>query len=121
MRCLIRKVSVAVFIFTFLALAFPLYPTTGMAQSPPTVITNAATNVASNSAILNGNLTNLGGASSADISFEWGVTPSYGNETSSQTMTTTGTFSANLNGILPPGTTYHFQSQGSRRWYVLWI
>jgi hypothetical protein len=78
--------------------------TTGIA---PAVTTNAASNVIGDSATLNGNLTSLGNALSVNVSFEWGLTISYGNETTLQTMTTTGLFSGNLSS-LSPGTTYHF-------------
>jgi hypothetical protein len=81
-------------------------PTSALAVS-----TTAATNVATDSATLNGSLTSLGGASSAQVSFQWGLTTGYGNETAPpQTMTATGAFSAPLSG-LTPGTTYHYRAK----------
>jgi hypothetical protein len=77
---------------------------------PPTVITNSATNVTSNSATLNGTLYNLGSATSVQVSFEWGDTTNYGNETPAQTESLPTVFSADLSG-LTPGTTYHFKAR----------
>jgi subtilisin family serine protease len=77
---------------------------------PPTAITNAAGNITANSAILNGNLTAMGTATSVTVSFEWGNTTSYGNETPSQVMTGTGAFSGNITS-LNPITTYHFRAK----------
>ena len=82
--------------------------TTG--TTPPAVTTNAASGVTSDSAMLNGTLTSLGTDTSVDVSFEWGLTASYGNETSPQTMPATGDFNALISG-LDPGTTYHFQTK----------
>ena len=76
----------------------------------PSVFTTAASDVTINSATLNGNLTSLGAATSVDVSFEWGLTESYGNETTAQPMTLAGTFSAPLSS-LTPGTTYHFRAK----------
>jgi hypothetical protein len=78
--------------------------------SPLSVTTNAATNLTSTSAILNGYLNSLGGASSATVSFQIGTTTSYSREVGSQTVTSVGTFSFNLTG-LSPGRTYHFRAK----------
>ena len=80
----------------------------GAGGTLPTVTTNAATDVVDESATLNGTLDDLDTASSVDVSFEWGATTAYGNETTPQTMTSTGTFSVALSG-LTPGATYHFR------------
>jgi len=56
---------------------------------------------------LNGELLNLAGEDSAYVWFKWGETESYGNETASSTMDSTGTFNASLSG-LEQGQTYHF-------------
>ena len=78
---------------------------------PPSVTTNDATDITTTSAILNGNLTSLGAASSVNVSFEWGLTESYGNETTPPTaMTATGPFSFDL-GSLNSDTTYHFRAK----------
>jgi hypothetical protein len=78
--------------------------------SAPTVTTNAATNVTSRSATLNGYLNGLGTASSVQVSFQWGLTTNYGNETTPKTMNAAGPFSANLSS-LAPSTTYHFRAK----------
>ncbi len=76
----------------------------------PTVTTNAATSVTTTSAILNGSLSSLGAASPVTVSFEWGTTTDYGNETTAQTVTSTGSFDAQLSG-LTPATTYYFRAK----------
>jgi hypothetical protein len=80
---------------------------------PPGTTTDPVTNVTVNSARLNGNLTSLGTASSAQVSFEWGLPTGYSNNTTSQTMTEASVFSFALSD-LSPATTYHFQGQGGR-------
>ena len=78
--------------------------------TPPTVVTNAATNVTTTSATLNGNLTSMGTATLVNVSFEWGETINYGNQTTAQGRTSIGNFSAALTA-LSPGTTYHFRAK----------
>ena len=68
-----------------------LYTGIALAQGPD-VTTNAATDITSTSATLNGNLISLGNYSWAYVSFEWGGNSSYGNETPLGNMSTTGTF-----------------------------
>ncbi|MFC1847821.1 hypothetical protein ACFLXV_00715 [Chloroflexota bacterium] len=80
------------------------------AQTLPVVTTDAASDVTTNSATLNGNLTDMGNASSVDVSFEWGLTVSYGNETGAQSLTETGTFNDSIGG-LDPGVTYHYRAK----------
>lgn len=79
----------------------------------PTVVTNAATAITSNSATLNGTVTANG--QNTTSSFDWGTTISYGNNipaTPSQVTGNTPTaVSANLSG-LTMGTTYHFRCKG---------
>lgn len=62
------------------------------------------------SATLNGNLTCLGGTTSVEVSFEWGLTTSYGNATTPRTMTSTGAFSSEITG-LTTGASYHFRAK----------
>ena len=83
--------------------------TTNRETTAPTVTTNDASNITIAGATLNGNLTNRGGADNVTVSFEWGLTTSYGSETTTQLMTTTGTFNAALSN-LSPSTTYHFRA-----------
>ena len=82
--------------------------TTG--TTPPAVITNAASDIVANSATLNGELTSLGTATSVDVSFEWGLTTSYGNETTPQAMIGTGAFNDGIGG-LDPGITYNYRAK----------
>jgi hypothetical protein len=77
---------------------------------PPTVTTNAATDIGTTSATLNGYLDDMGTATSVQVSFQWGKTTGYGNETTAQTMSSTGPFSASLS-TLAPDTTYHFRAK----------
>ena len=80
--------------------------------APPTVTTGTTTNITTATAVLNGNLTSLGTAASITVSFEWGTTTNYGNETTSQAMTGTGTFTAALSG-LNPNTPYYFRAKAA--------
>jgi len=73
------------------------------------VTTGSASAIGSTSAILNGTLTSLGGAASANVYFQYGKTTSYGNTTPAQTRSSVGSFSAAISG-LDPSTTYHFQA-----------
>ena len=80
-------------------------------NTAPSVTTNDATNVATTSATLNGELSSLGTASSINVSFEWGTaTGSYTHTTADQARTSTGAFSADLSG-LTPGTTYYYRAK----------
>ncbi|MFC2044790.1 CARDB domain-containing protein, partial [Chloroflexota bacterium] len=76
----------------------------------PLVTTSAATSITSSTATVSGNLTDLGTATTANVSFEYGLTTSYGSTTAPQVKMTIGTFSANLTG-LSSGTTYHFRAK----------
>ncbi|MDM7998892.1 MAG: carboxypeptidase regulatory-like domain-containing protein [Dehalococcoidia bacterium] len=78
--------------------------------TPPTVTTGAASNLAATSATLNGNLASLGTAGSVAVSFEWGTSTSYGSETTAQSLTAAGAFTANLTD-LTANTTYHFRAK----------
>lgn len=80
------------------------------AQVPPSVTTEPATDVACLSATLNGNLTSMGDASVVYVSFEWGATPSMGNETPQEPMYSTGPFNATLSN-LSGNTTYYFRAK----------
>jgi predicted outer membrane repeat protein len=79
-------------------------------QTPPVVSTGTATGMTFTTAVLHGNLTSLGTASSVDVSFEWGTTTAYGHETSVQTLTGPGPFSAVVTG-LPLGVEHHFRAK----------
>ena len=75
-----------------------------------TVTTDQAIDIGTTTATLQGSLTDLGSASSVDVSFEWGTTTSYGNETAVQATTSTGTFSYTISG-LASNTAYHFRAK----------
>jgi hypothetical protein len=76
------------------------------------VTTNAATNITSSSATLNGTV-NPNGLTTA-VHFEYGTTTNYGSTTASSSYTgnTTQNVSANITG-LHPNTTYHFRLVGT--------
>jgi hypothetical protein len=78
----------------------------------PTVTTNDASNIGINAVHLEGNLDDLGTATSANVSFECGVTPGgpYPNETTMETVNVTGTFSFDLFS-LTPSTIYYFRAK----------
>jgi hypothetical protein len=75
---------------------------------PPVVTTNAATNVTTSSATLNGSLDPHG--LTTNVSFQYGTTTSYGHTTpmQSQTGNTYRNITANI-GTLTAHTTYHFR------------
>ena len=80
--------------------------------TPASVGTRSATDVHSTTATLNGILDDLGTASSVRVSFEWGITPAYGNETTVLVLAATGSFNANVSS-LEPNTTYHFRAKAT--------
>ena len=82
--------------------------TTGPALSVAT--TNNATEIKTTSATLRGSLDSLGTAPTVSVSFEWGLTTSYGIETTPESKTASGKYSADLDG-LSPNTTYHFRAK----------
>jgi hypothetical protein len=84
-------------------------PETGTAGIPPAVTTNAAGNIGTSTATINGSVTSLGTASSIGLHFDYGLTTSYGSSTPVQTITTTGAFGASLIA-LTAGTTYHYRT-----------
>jgi hypothetical protein len=83
------------------------------ATIPPTVVTTAATAITYNSATLNGTVN--ANNSSTTVTFEYGLTTSYGNTVPGVPGTVTGTSPqgvlANIGGLLP-NTLYHFRVNG---------
>jgi uncharacterized membrane protein len=82
--------------------------TTLSTTGPPVVITNAATNVTSSSATLNGRVDPHGLTTS--VYFQYGTTSSYGSTTANHSFggNTYQSVSANISG-LSGNTTYHFR------------
>ena len=68
-----------------------------------------ATSVTPSSAILNGNLGNLGTSPTVQVWFEYGTTAQYGNSTELQLLNSPGGFSAAVTG-LAPGRTYYYRA-----------
>ena len=84
---------------------------------PPTMVTNAAVGVAMTkdgvtSGYLSGNVTDLGGAPSDNVSFQYGENISYGSETASVVVTSIGSYNATMPAALVPGQTYHYRAKG---------
>ncbi len=83
------------------------------AVSAPVVITTATANLTDSSATLSGNLSNLGTASSVNISFQLGTNSGfYSNETTAQSMNSPGSFTFAL-GSLTPGATYYYRAKAT--------
>ena len=81
----------------------------GVVPEAPTVVTNAATSVGTTTARTNGNLTDLGTATTVACYFELGTTTAYGSTCGPINMTATGSFSCDWTLSLPD-TTYHFRT-----------
>ncbi|MBE0649110.1 MAG: T9SS type A sorting domain-containing protein [Bacteroidales bacterium] len=81
--------------------------------APPVVVTNFATAIGATFATLNGTVTALN--SSTTVTFQWGLTPAFGNVATATPSPVTGNtatpVSANITG-LTPATTYYFRCVG---------
>lgn len=79
---------------------------------PPSVSTNSATSLTTNSAVLNGTLSNLGSASNIVLSFEYGLTNEYGTSVAANPSAADKSinFYAAI-GNLKENTIYHFRSR----------
>jgi len=80
------------------------------ATTYPGVTTDDASNLATTSATLNGELGNLGTATSVTVSFEWKVSGGSYAPIAVEVKDSIGAFSADLTG-LTPGTTYYFKAK----------
>jgi hypothetical protein len=93
-----------------------LYLDVVLVLNSPTVATAAASGINLNSATLNGTIDPNGASSTYPVSyyFDWGLTAAYGNVTSTQTITGSGSqgVSAGISG-LTGSTTYHFRLHAS--------
>ena len=84
--------------------------TTSTADTSVAVATDGESAVGTSSATFNGTLSDLGGAASADVRFEYGpLGGSLSNTTAVQTLSSTGSFSASVSG-LDAGTDYEFRA-----------
>ena len=84
--------------------------TTDSADTSVVVSTDPASSVGTTTATLNGTLDDLGGASSADVSFEYRQTgASSWSTTATQTLSSSGSFSADVSN-LASGTDYEFRA-----------
>ena len=88
------------------------FSTFTIATLPPEVTANNASITGQRSAQLSGNLVDMGTASLVDVSFKWGEAQGgpYPNETTSQSMNTTGDFSFSLSD-LEVETTYYLRAK----------
>jgi hypothetical protein len=86
--------------------------TTLSATGPPVVITNPATNIATNTATLNGTVDPHG--LTTTVYFQYGTTAGYGNTSASQSKTGNAyqNVSTNISGLTAL-TTYHFRIVGT--------
>jgi phosphodiesterase/alkaline phosphatase D-like protein len=85
------------------------FTTLPVAHVPPSVFTVTAWPVGPKSAVVWGWLTDMRGASSVKVYFQWGKTTDYGSQTGQQTMKHPGIFVAIITG-LTPRTRYHFRA-----------
>jgi hypothetical protein len=93
--------------------------TTFTTAQPPEIGTDTATDITSNSATLNGNLTSMGNASSVNVWFDYatdafytGNGGNYSDLTPPQAMSAIGLFSSSISG-LSDNTMYHFVAMAS--------
>ena len=81
-------------------------------STSPAVATGNLGDITNKSAIVSGDLADLGAASEVEVSFEWGVTISCDSRTASQAMTATGPFSFELRG-LSSNTSYYYRAKAA--------
>jgi phosphodiesterase/alkaline phosphatase D-like protein len=79
---------------------------------PPTVSTFGSGSITGSSAVVSGNVTVMGTASTVTLLFEYGTTTNYGSSVAATpaSSTTLASFTATITG-LAPGTTYHFRAK----------
>ncbi|MBN2240283.1 MAG: S8 family serine peptidase, partial [Dehalococcoidales bacterium] len=80
-------------------------------NAKPSVVTGNVEQITKDSAKLNGELIDLGGCDSANVTFEWGTTSKQlDRETAVQDMSDTGNFSSIIQG-LESNTTYYYRAK----------
>lgn len=92
-----------------IAISLLFLPLVTLATGAPFVLTHNAAGIFQTTAILNGELTNTGGANSVSVWFDYGRTTGYGQKTATQSLQNVGTFQADLSG-LSACTVYHFRA-----------
>lgn len=88
-----------------------LLPMLMLAATPPAVLTYPAAGITQRSALLNGELTNLGDANIVAVWFDYGQNQNYGVKSSEQNFQTIGTFHIDINS-LTACSVYHFRAAG---------
>lgn len=78
----------------------------------PSVTTNDATSVGTETATLQGDLVGLGTYGSVNVYFEYGTTTGYGTETTQVAQTVVGAFNQSVSG-LTSNTLYHYRAKVS--------
>jgi len=78
-------------------------------SSPVSLTTGAASGISTTGATLNAYVNSLGGQRSVQVYFNFGKSMDFGNVTAAQAVTSPGTVSYQVLGLVP-GTTYYFQS-----------
>jgi hypothetical protein len=77
-------------------------------SAAPTFATLAATSVTNSSVVLNGDLKNMGGNGLVGVSYFYGTTTSYGNQSNILYESQAQPFPISITSGLLPNTTYHF-------------
>ena len=81
----------------------------------PGIKTNNASNIASSTAKLNGELTDLGGINeTCQVWFQYGTSTSYGYTTTKTTLSSLGSFSKTITGLKPDTTCLLYTSPSPR-------
>ncbi|MCQ2271288.1 MAG: hypothetical protein MJZ72_00640 [Bacteroidales bacterium] len=88
-------------------------------RDPLTVTTDSANTITKNSAKLYGNVTNMGGFAEVNAGFRYGQHPDYMTFRTERTVSSTGSFNAELTNI-SPNTTYYFQSYAATATDTAW-
>ena len=118
MKELENKTNLIKKILTLLLLFFGFFfPIFVFAVNAPTVLTQEATNITQNSAILAGEVTDCGGCCQLSVWFEYGTTSAYGRQTTHQERYNIGSFSAAVSS-LSSCTQYHFRAVARNNTYT---